>query len=328
MTENQKLKVGLYWAASCGGCDIAIVELGTHILELVEVADLVFWPVALDFKYKDVEAMPDGFMDLCLFNGSVRTSEQEHMAKLFRAKSKVLVAFGSCAYEGGIPALANLANRDEVFDRSYHSSPSTTNPDRTMPVTSYTVPEGELTLPEFYTSVRTLAQTVPVEYFIPGCPPNHERVWEVLLAVVKGELPPAGSVVGAFDKTCCDECPRTKEEKRIKRFVRPAEFVPEPEKCLLEQGLICAGPATRSGCGSKCINANMPCRGCFGPPAGVTDQGAKLLSAVASVIDSTDPNEIQSIVDGIADPAGTFYRFGLAGSLLGGARMIRAPAAP
>jgi F420-non-reducing hydrogenase small subunit len=98
MAHNGKLKLGLYWAASCGGCEIAVVELREKILLLDEAAEILFWPVAMDFKVKNVEAMPDGHMDVCLFNGAIRTSENEDMAHLLRRKSKVLVAFGSCAY--------------------------------------------------------------------------------------------------------------------------------------------------------------------------------------------------------------------------------------
>ncbi len=312
-----KLKIALYWTASCGGCEIAVLEIHEKILELAEAADIVFWPAAMDAKYKDVEAMSDNYIDVTLFNGAIRTSEAEHMAKLLRAKSKFLVAYGSCATEGCIPALANLHNREQIFEWVYRGTPSTDNEDGTVPQTRTTAPEGELTLPEFYDTVKTLAQTVLVDYFVPGCPPVAEQTWAVLEKIIKGEpLPPQGSVIGAGEKTVCDECERKREEKKIKKFYRPYEKIPEPEICLLEQGIICAGPATRSGCGAKCIKANMPCRGCYGPPDGVMDQGAKFLGALASVIDSDDENEIRKILDGIVDPVGTFYRFSLADSLM------------
>ncbi len=311
-----KPKVALYWAASCGGCEIAVLEIGQKILDLAEAVDIVFWPVALDFKYKHVEAMPDESIDLCLFNGAIRTSEQEEMACLMRAKSKVLVAFGACAQLGGIPGLGNFHDRQEIFDRAYLETPSTDNPDGTMPQTLTETPAGKLELPVFFNTVKTLAQTVEVDYFVPGCPPHADRIWEVLEAVLTGALPAPGSVVGAFDKTCCDECERERKEKEIARIYRPHQIHPDPEQCLLDQGIICMGPATRGGCGTQCVKANMPCRGCYGPPANVMDQGAKMLSAVASVIDSEDPETIQEVIDQIKDPAGTFYRFGLPHSLL------------
>ncbi|MCX5801832.1 MAG: oxidoreductase [Candidatus Eisenbacteria bacterium] len=316
-----KLKIALYWAASCGGCEIAVLDIKEKILDVAAACDILFWPVALDFKYKDVEAMPDKHIDVCFFNGAIRTSENEHMAKLMRQKSKILIAYGSCANEGCIPGLANLYSRQSLLDRVYSETPSTDNPNGTRPQLKVKVPEGELTLPEFYDRVKTLAQTVDVDYFVPGCPPVADKTWAALEAIVTGNLPPKGSVVGAGDKTCCDECDRKREEKKIKKFYRFWEIIPEEEKCLLEQGIICAGPATRSGCGTVCVNkGKMPCRGCYGPPPGVIDQGAKLLSALGSIVDSNDPDEIQKIVGEIVDPAGYLYRFGLVNSLLGQAR--------
>ncbi len=311
---SEKLKLALYWAASCGGCEVAVIELGERLLDLIAAADIVFWPAGTDFKYKDVEAMPDGYIDVCLFNGAIRTAENEHIAKLLRKKSKVLVAFGSCAHEGCIPALANMTNRQGVFARAYLESQSTDNPGSTLPQTQCPVPEGELDLPEFYDSVKTLAQTVKVDYFVPGCPPVTDQVWNVLQAVIAAELPEPGSVVGVWPRNVCDECERIREGTKVKQFVRPHQVIADPEKCFLEQGIICAGPATRAGCGRPCIHAGMPCRGCYGPPEGVLDQGSKLLSAVIAAVDPEV--DVQEAIAGIVDPTGTFYRFSLADSLM------------
>jgi F420-non-reducing hydrogenase small subunit len=312
-----KPKFAMYWAAGCGGCEIAILELHEKVLEIEANFELVFWPVAMDAKYKDVKAMEDNNIDLCLFNGAIRTSENEEMAHLLRSKSKTLVAFGSCAHEGCIPALANLTTKEKIFETCYLSSPSTENPDNIIPRTRYELPEGVVELPEFYESVRSLDQVVPVDYYIPGCPPQADRIWEVVTLILSGaELPPAGSVIGAGIETCCEECERTREEKRIRKFVRPHEIIPDPDKCLLDQGILCMGPATRSGCGALCVGVNVPCRGCYGPPPEVRDQGAKMISALASVIDSTDEQEIDMILNQIVDPAGTMYRFSMSHSML------------
>ncbi|MEA3375670.1 MAG: oxidoreductase [Chloroflexota bacterium] len=311
MAENGKLKLGLYWAASCGGCEIAIVELREKILDLDAAADILFWPCAMDFKYKDVEAMPDAHIDVCLFNGAIRTSENEEMAHLLRQKSKVLVAFGSCAHEGCIPGLGNLFDRQSIFNRVYLETPSTDNPEGILPQTTYQMPEGEVDIPYFYNTVKTLGQVVDVDYFVPGCPPQAPQIWAVVEAVLGGNLPPKGSVVGASpDKTVCDECEYNREEKRIEKFYRPHEIIAE-DRCLFDQGIICAGPATRAGCGALCTKVGMPCRGCYGPAPNVVDQGAALLSAVASVVDADTEEEAARIVAEVVDPVGTFYRFGL-----------------
>ena len=316
---KEKLKFAFYWAASCGGCEIAVLDIDEKILDVVAIADIVFWPVAMDVKYKDVEAMPDKYIDVCFFNGAIRTEEQEYLAKLLRKKSKVLVAFGSCAHEGCIPGLANLANRKEVFERAYLQSPSTNNPNSVTPKTSFKAPEGELTLPEFYDTVKTLDQTVDVDYYLPGCPPPSSLVAKAVEAIAKNELPPKGAVL-APEKSVCDECPREKEEKKISKIYRVYEIVPEPEKCLLEQGIICMGPATRGGCEAQCIKANMPCTGCGGPCPNEVEQGAAMISALSSILgvgEEKNPEyDAEKLIAQIKDPLGTFYKYSLPASLL------------
>lgn len=320
-TPSRKFTFAMYWAGSCGGCEIAFLEIQEKLIEVDQNFEVVFWPVAADFKYKDVEAYDDGSIDICLFNGCIRTSENEHLAHLLRAKSKVLVAFGACAVNGGIPGLANVATAQEIKDLVYTQEPSLANPDGVQPQEIWEVPEGTLELPHLYDTVRTLAQTVEVDYFMPGCAPEGHQiaaVLDVVIAGLRGEaaLPPKGATIGVAPRTCCDECQRIKEEKKVPGFRRIWEFEPDPEKCLLEQDLICMGPATRAGCGGRCTSVGMPCRGCYGPPAGVVDQGAKMLTTLASIIDAPTPEQIAEIAGAVPDPVGTFYRFGLANSLL------------
>ena len=326
---SEKPKLAMYWAASCGGCEISVLNIHEHILTVDSVFDIAFFPCIADFKVHHVESYPDGYIDLCLWNGAIRNSEGEHMAKLLRQKSKVLVAYGSCAYEGCIPALSNLTSKDATFNTVYRDNQSIDNPDNIVPLTAVDVPEGTLTLPEFYHTVKSLDQVVDVDYYLPGCPPEPPQIWAVLQVVVAGllegaPLPPAGSIVGASNVAVCEECERVKSEKEITRFYRPYEITPDPEICLLEQGLVCMGLATRGGCGALCPSAGMGCRGCYGPLPGVEDQGAKMLSAIASVIaagkegmeEADIEAEIEKVVDTIADPAGTFYRFSMSHSLL------------
>jgi F420-non-reducing hydrogenase small subunit len=315
-----KLKFAFYWTASCGGCEIAVLDIDEKILDVVEKADIVFWPVAIDIKYKDVEAFEDNYIDVCFFNGAIRTSENEEMAHLLRKKSKVLVAFGACSCFGGIPGLANVSNREEIFNLVYKDVPSVVNPEGVTPQTSYKASEGVLTLPEFYDTVKALDQVVTVEYYLPGCPPSPDLIAQAVTAIFEGNLPPAGSTL-APDKALCDECPLEIVEKKIPEIKRPYEVIPDGKHCLLEQGILCMGINTRAGCGARCINANMPCRGCMGPTPEVSDQGAKLVSAIASILgvdgeeDMTD-KEVEALIDQIKDPLGTFYRYSLPVSLL------------
>lgn len=325
-----KPKFAMYWAAACGGCEIAVLNIDAKVLDLDANFDVAFWPAAMDAKYKDVEAMADGSILVTLFNGGIRTEENEQMARLLRRKSKVLVAFGSCANDGCIPGLANLSSRESIFDTVY-AGPSTENPDGVRPQPTSRVPEGELTLPPLQPVLRTLDQVVEVDYYMPGCPPEAHQiaaVVDLLVQVVQGkaELPPKGAVIGAGNSTVCDECPRARDVKHITHLSRIQEMPAlDPHTCLLEQGLVCAGPATRSGCNARCPRVGMACYGCYGAAPEALDQGARLMTAIASVIDDKDPAAIDRVLDGIPDPAGTFYRFSLAQSLLRAGRAAWAP---
>lgn len=316
--SKQKPKVAFYWCSSCGGCEESIVDLAEDILKVTDAVDIVFWPVALDFKRKDVEAMEDNSIDVSFINGAVRLSEQQEMVELLRKKSKMVVAHGSCAHMGGIPGLGNFWNKETIFHRAYHTTPSTDNPDGTVPLEKTTVDGKELSLPRFFDTVRSLDQVIDVDYYLPGCAPPRDIIMDAVQAILKGELPPKGSVLSP-NKSLCDDCDRndSKPEKlAISEIKRPWEVELDPEKCFLAQGVLCMGIATRTGCGERCIEANMPCRGCFGPTDQVYDQGAKFLSSIASILDTDDEKEIEKIVNTIVDPAGTFYRFSLPASTL------------
>ncbi|MEM4703683.1 MAG: oxidoreductase [Candidatus Bathyarchaeia archaeon] len=304
----EKLKFAFYWAASCGGCEIAVLDVNEKILDIVAKADIVFWPVAIDIKYKDVEAMPDKSIDVCFFNGAIRTAENERIAKLLRAKSKILVAFGSCANDGCVKGLANLWDRKTIFERAYFETPSTNNPKKVTPQTSFKTKEGELELPEFYDTVKTLPQTVEVDYYLSGCPPPIPSIIAAVEAIITGKLPPKGSSL-LPQKSICDECPREKMDRKLSQIKRIYEIEDDQKTCFWDQNVICMGPATRGGCGAQCPKVNIPCTGCGGPAPRVADQGAAMVSALASI--ATDPNVIEQVVD----PIGTFYKYSLANSI-------------
>lgn len=245
---GERLKFAFYWAATCGGCDVAILDLAERILEVIEIAEIVFWPIAMDFKYKDLEAIGEGGIDVAFYDGSVRNSEHEHLAKVLRERSKVLIAFGTCACYGGIPGLANISDRDEIFKVVYRETPSTVNPQLTAPTTCIKIDDVTLTLPEFHDFVKPLNRVVDVDYYIPGCPPPIELIWEAIERIRINKLPPKGSVIGPR-YSLCEVCKKKRDERiKIKHVRRVYEGRPDPELCFLDQGYICLGPATRAGC--------------------------------------------------------------------------------
>jgi F420-non-reducing hydrogenase small subunit len=238
-----------------------------------------------------------------------------------------LVAFGACAQGGGIPALANFSGKDELLSAVYLDNLSVENPESLVPGGTTSVAGQEIHLPALLGRVKELAREVEVEYTIPGCPPEPDQIWRVLQAILSGDLPPKGSTVGCGALTVCDDCDRVKEEKRIRAFRRSYEFYPDPTACLLEQGLICMGIATRSGCGAPCTKANMPCTGRYGAPEGLGDQGARMVAALGSVMDLGDTaglseaelaGRVDAFLKSSPDYAGLFFKDTLAGSTLGG----------
>lgn len=328
-----KPKVAFYWCASCGGCEEAIVDLNEDILKVAELVNIVFWPCAMDFKYQDVKKMKDGEITAAFINGAIRSDEQEEMAHLLRKKARIVVSFGACSHLGGIPGLANFYDREAVFNTSYRKGcPSIDNPGNIVPQKRTRVPEGELTLPGFHNTVKSLDQVIDVDYYIPGCAPAPYLTMKAIMKLLAGDLPEKGTVL-APDKSLCDRCSRndSKPERiSINRIYRVSEILIDPEKCFLAQGVICLGPVTRFGCSEegdgRCINVNMPCRGCYGAPTEVKDMGAKMVAALASIMGLEKEEEmsekaVQEMMNQIIDPAGTFYRFSLPVSLLGRKRL-------
>ncbi len=313
-----KPKIGLYWCASCGGCEEAVVDLAEDILGVVEAVDIVFWPCAMDFKKAEVEGMADESIVATLVNGAIRTSEQEEMARLMRRKSKYLIAYGSCAHMGGIPGLANQFGREQILKYYYEEGPTVVNEGKTRPQLKHVEEGRELSLPQLRNVVRSLDQVVEVDYYIPGCPPTPKITKAAVGALLEGRLPAKGSVL-APDIALCDQCARKASKPTdvsFSAFSRPHQKLLDPGVCFLAQGVVCMGPATRGGCEAVCPEGNMPCSGCFGGTSRVRDQGAKILSSLCANVGPKEEEEIDQVLAGIPDPVGTFYRYGLARSIL------------
>lgn len=323
MTGNGKPKVGFYWCGTCGGCEEAVVDLAEAILDVVAAVDIVFWPVALDFKIEDVEAMDDGSIAVSFINGAIRNSEDEHVSKLLRQKSGLIVAFGSCSHMGGIPGLMNFTNgNDEVMEQVYINAPSIDNPEGIIPSPVFTDEQGiELELPVLYDAVKRLDDIIPVDYYLPGCAPTPPIIANAVNAILTGNLPPSGTVLST-NRNMCEECvlEQVDTKIKIKEFKRVHEIIPEPGRCLLEQGVICMGPVTRGGCGGLCMKANMPCRGCFGPTDPITEQhgdmGTAFIASLGALIDTIDEDEIDKIMKSIKSYNHVAYMFSLPSSIM------------
>ncbi|WP_022853556.1 NADH-quinone oxidoreductase subunit B family protein [Thermodesulfatator atlanticus] len=317
--SKDKIKLGVLLAGGCAGCEMAIVDLSERLIDALEHLEVVFWaPTVADVKYKDLESMPDGSIDVALVDGMVRLDEHEHMLKVLRAKSKVLVAFGSCASEGCIPGMSNLFKKEELLEHAYKNTFSTDNPEGILPQPEWKEDgKYDLTLPRFLDEVRPISSVVEVDYFMGGCPPHPDFVGEAIGAIIEGKLPPKGSWI-TCGKAVCDFCGRNPALQGKKRELttevrRTFEGAPDDGRCLLEQGYICFGPFTQGDCKALCPKVGIPCRGCGGPLPGVKDYGAKAVSALGTML--TD-EAVDQLLKKYPNLVQFIYRYSYPSSLL------------
>ena len=278
--------VALMQLASCWGCDQSLVDLHLRLLDVLPALKIVYWPAVVDTKTKQLEEMPDKSIDIGLVEGSCRTEHELHLLHLMRKKCKLLVSWGSCSCYGGVQGLANTWDIPELLKAKFEEAAT---------VTHSKIPEENV--PAFLEEIRPNVDIVPFDVMLPGCPPTSDNTLDALSALLSGkafELP---------EKTVCDQCPKVREEKNIKRFYRTHEGHIDPDKCLLDQGYLCLGFATVGLCGAQCPTVNTPCKGCFGPSPNVRDHGAKIISALGAVTDMS----VEELEKAFPDPVGSFY---------------------
>jgi F420-non-reducing hydrogenase small subunit len=279
-------KVAEEWLNICGGCEVSILDLGEQLLDLLPSLEFVHMPVLMDHKYfgqtgeKSELEIPEA--DIGMISGGVRNEKEKHVTEEMRKKCKTLIALGSCACFGGIPALANMYPLEELHEKVYRDSKSTESAD---------TPSKDL--PPLLDRVYGIDEVVKVDVYIPGCPLNPAIIAEALKCLLEGkpfELP---------ERSVCDDCPTKREEKSeipLRRPLQDAEFTPgeyDKMRCLNEQGILCLGPVTKSGCGKpylegeenipRCIKGFMPCRGCFGPIRKSANPLVDMMSALSSI---------------------------------------------
>lgn len=277
------VKIAEEWLSSCSGCEIAILNIGEPLVDLLSELDFVHIPVLMDHKYfgqlgdRGHLEIPEAVVGIV--SGSIRNEEHLEVALEMRKKCQILIALGTCATHGGIPSLINQFDNKDLMDRYY----------RTTETTDPAGPPSQV-VPPLLDRTYALDEKVKVDLYLPGCPPHPDHIAGAILALLRGESPelPAKSV--------CDTCPTRREGKgevkEIRRFTQNGQFSPgEPisrMRCLLEQGFLCMGPVTRAGCAGatgevpRCLTARVPCRGCYGPVKQDGNQMLDMLNALAS----------------------------------------------
>ena len=276
------VKVASEWLNSCSGCEISIVDMGERLLDVLNLVDFVHIPVLMDHKYfgqtGDGQHLAIPEADVGIISGGIRNEEHLEVALEMRKQCKLIIALGTCATHGGIPALSNSYANPDILAR-YYSTESTTQADR--------LPSDGI--PALLDSAYALDEKIKVDVYLPGCPPHSDQIFGALAALLAGKAP------ALRGKSVCDTCPTIREGKgqlkQLRRFLQKPKFTPgEPidrMRCLLEQGILCMGPVTRAGCGGdavnpRCISARVPCRGCYGPVRHDGNQRLDMLNALAS----------------------------------------------
>jgi NAD-reducing hydrogenase small subunit len=169
----ERLKLATIWLAGCSGCHMSFLDLDEWLLELAQLADLVYSPIL------DVKEFPEG-VDVTLVEGAVANDENLNMLLKVRERSKVLISFGDCAVTGNVTALRNpLGKAAPVLERSYVQLAD----DRQA------IPSDPGVLPVLLDRVEPLHALVPVDYYLPGCPPSAAEIRAALEAIVAGRPP-------------------------------------------------------------------------------------------------------------------------------------------
>ncbi len=168
-----KPKISSDWLAGCAGCHMSLLDIDERIIKVAELADLRATPIT-DLKQPDASGVDVGILE-----GGVNNSANEEVAHRMRSRCKTLVALGDCAVFGGVPAMRNFFTIEEALRRAYVETESTDGEGK--------IPDDpELAVP---TKVRALNEVVPVDVFVPGCPPDADTIFYVISELVQGRKP-------------------------------------------------------------------------------------------------------------------------------------------
>jgi NAD-reducing hydrogenase small subunit len=168
-----KKKLATCSLAGCFGCHMSFLDIDERIIELIDLVDFDKSPLNDKKEF-------DGIVDVGLVEGGCANEHDVHVLRQFREHCRILVSVGACAITGGIPAMRNLVGLRECLEEAYLKGP--------------TVGEGALIpndedLPLLLDRVYPSHEIVKIDYFLPGCPPSADAIWNGLEALLRGEEP-------------------------------------------------------------------------------------------------------------------------------------------
>ncbi len=169
-----RLNVATVWLAGCSGCHMSFLDLDEWLLEFAELANVVYSPVASDTKIYPED------VDIALVEGGVANQDNLELILKVRARTRILVSFGDCAITANIPGMRNMLGGSEpVLRRAYLE----------LADGSGALPQAPGLVPELLDQVLPVHEVVPVDVYLPGCPPSAARIRACLEPLLHGTWP-------------------------------------------------------------------------------------------------------------------------------------------
>jgi F420-non-reducing hydrogenase small subunit len=292
--SSKKITLNLEWLSACAGCEVGIVDLHEKILDILAAAEIQHCPVLTDVKN-----YPPA--DIGIISGAVRNEHDREAALKMRKSCQKIIALGTCAVYGGIPGAGIVHTREEIFDTVYVHGKTT----GTDIVPSVHVSELE-------TLVAPLDEVIPVDLYLPGCPPHAAFIMDALLALVDNRAPKANQ------EAICARCTREMVTTDTSVLKMNHDGRPEEKKCFLSQGYVCLGSVTLDRCMAPCPNNGVVCSGCAGPTMQIlTEPNRDIRTEVADHMSKLTAIPREDIVRWIERHSKTYYAYAMASRMIG-----------
>lgn len=289
-----KVTVNLEWLSDCAGCHVAIVDLHEKILDVLDAVEIQRCPVLTDVK-----GYPPATVGLV--SGAIRNEHDRHAAMAMRESCDVIVAWGACAVFGGPAGAGNIHTPAEICRAVYEENKTTTP----SPPPSHEVSPLE-------SVVTPLDAVIPVDLYLPGCPPHAVFVLETLSSLVEGRKSQADK------RPVCAKCKRQMVKTEVSELCSNAEFVADTGQCFLSQGSPCMGSVTIDRCLAPCPNHGVPCTGCAGATMQVlTEPNRDIRTEIAERMSRLTRIDRGAIVGALERSAKSLYSYTMATTMIG-----------